>query len=136
MVSKRKTAAELMADLAKDPSYIARRHAADEARRKKSEELMQAEAPLVKALAEVGLKVGTVWDLVNMPTARYPEAVPLLLAHFQEPYPDEIRGGIARALTVIEARPHWNTLARFYENEQYKYAKEGLAVALSGIATD
>jgi hypothetical protein len=100
------------------------------------EELSRAEAPLVQALAEVGLKVKSVWDLVNRATRRYPEAVPVLLDHLQRPYPDPIREGIARALTVAEARSHWDVLTKLYAEEQGRRTKDGLAVAISGIATD
>ena len=116
--------------------YVARKRERDEVVRKKAEDMVRAEAPLVQALAEVGLDVKSVWDLVNRATRHYPEAVPILLDHLQRPYPDAIRGGIARALTVAEAQPHWDSLIRQYREERGEYAKEGLAVAISGIATD
>jgi hypothetical protein len=103
---KKKTAAEFMAEMERDPAFRAQRQEREAAFRRRNEELRQAEAPLVQALAEVGLDVKSVWDLVNRATRHYPEAVPLLLGHLQRPYPDAIREGIARALTVAEARPH------------------------------
>jgi hypothetical protein len=133
------TAAEHEAWLKATGQYdaMAERHRSqEEARQSREAELRRAEAPLVRALAAVGLDVNSVWDLVNRTTRRYPEAVPVLLDHLKQPYPDEIRGGIARALTVSEARPHWDTLTRLYREEQGKHAKEGLAVAISGIVTD
>lgn len=136
MKSKKQTAAEFMAELERDPTFRAQRKEREEAFRRKTEELRQAEAPLVQALAEVGLDVKSVWDLVNRPTRHYPAAVPVLLDHLQQPYPDAIRDGIARALTVADARSHWDTLTKLYREEQGRRTKDGLAVAIGGIATD
>jgi hypothetical protein len=136
MMSKKQTAAEFMAELEKNPTFRAQRQEREEAFRRRHEELRQAEAPLVQALAEVGLDVKSVWDLVNRATRRYPEAMPVLLDHLQRPYPDAIRDGIARALTVAEARSHWDVLTRLYREEQGRRTKDGLAVAIGGIATD
>jgi hypothetical protein len=134
--SKKQTAAEFLAEMEKNPTFLAQRQEREEAFRRMEEELSRAEAPLVQALAEVGLKVKSVWDLVNRATRRYPEAVPVLLDHLQRPYPDPIREGIARALTVAEARSHWDVLTKLYAEEQGRRTKDGLAVAISGIATD
>jgi len=133
---KKQTVAEFLAELEKNPTFRAQRQEREEAFRRRDEELRQAEAPLVQALAEVGLEVESVWDLVNRPARHYPEAVPVLLDHLQRPYPDAIRDGIARALTVADARPHWKTLTRLYREENGRRTKDGLAVAISGIATD
>jgi len=116
--------------------FVANRTEREEARRREAEELARAEGPLLQALADVGLPVKSVWDLVNRTMRRYPAAVPVLLEHLQRQYPDAIRAGIARALTVAEARSHWRTLTRLYREEQGRQTKEGLAVAISGIATD
>ncbi len=136
MKSKKTTAAELMAELQRDPVYRAQRHARDEAFRRREEELVRAEEPLVQALAEVGLEVRSVWDLVNKKKWHYPEAVPVLLDHLQRPYPDAIRDGIARALAVPEARSEWDVLTRQYREEHGLRAKDGLAVAIAAAATD
>lgn len=133
------TAAEHEAWLKATGQYdamVERHRPQEEARQSREAELRRAEAPLVRALAAVGLEVTSVWDLVNRSTRVYPEAVPVLLDHLSQPYPDAIRGGIARALTVSDARPHWDTLTRLYREELGKHAKEGLAVAISAIVTD
>jgi hypothetical protein len=116
--------------------YVARKKERDDAVQRKQRDYAEAEAPLVRALSEVGLRVESVWDLVNRATRHYPDAVPVLLDHLQRPYPDAIRDGIARALTVAEARSHWEVLTRLYREEQGRRTKDGLAVAISGIATD
>jgi hypothetical protein len=142
MATKRKgymTLAEHHAQLkaeGKWDEYVARKQEREEALRRREDELTQAEAPLVQALAAVGLEVKSVWDLVKRATRHYPEAVPVLLDHLQRPYPDAIRDGIARALTVDEARCDWEVLTRLYREERQRRTKDGLAVAISGIATD
>ena len=57
----------------------------------------------VAALREAGVHVGSVYDLVN--TSRpYPEAIPTLIRLLSEIDEDRIKEGVARALTVKEAR--------------------------------
>ena len=51
------------------------------------------------ALAEVGVEVESVWDLVNSKDDHYADAVPVLVEHLQdESYPDRVREGIARSV--------------------------------------
>lgn len=75
-----------------------------EAKRKAAEERFRIEEePIIRDLAAVGHEVGSVYDLVNTATS-YPAAIPVLLDHLPRPYHPRIRQGIARALTVKEAR--------------------------------
>jgi hypothetical protein len=136
MRSKNKTAADLMAELEGDPAFVAQRLAREDVLRRRAEELARAEAPVVQALAEVGVEVKSAWDLVNRAIRCYPEAVPVLLSHLERPYPDAIRDGIARALAVPEARSGWEVLTRLYQDEGSGRAKDGLAVAVAAAATD
>lgn len=160
-MKKKITASELMARLNADPEYAARRKASDDALLATEREYTKAEVPLVQALRQAGAPVSSVWDLVSAGTKRPtrgfrissdpPEAVwdwlethdgsyahllPLLFEHLQRPYPDAIRDGIARALATPEARPHWKTLMDLYRRESGARTKQGLAVAISAIATD
>jgi len=59
--------------------------------------------PLFEELAEVGIRIESVWDLVNT-SASYPEAVPILVRHLSEPYHQRNTEGIVRALAVKEAK--------------------------------
>jgi len=100
------------------------------------------EVPLVKALADVGFSVVSVWDLVNSP-GPYKEAIPVLLEHLDRPYLDRTREGIARSLAVPDARYAWSRLVELYRKEpvvkvdgKRSDTKSGLAVALAAIATD
>lgn len=79
------------------------------------EALEAAEEPLVRALHKAGLKVSSVWDLVNTKDT-YPVAVPILLDHLRKPYPRRIQEGIARALAVPAARVGWEQLLREYNS--------------------
>lgn len=67
---------------------------------------------LVRELADVGVPVLDIWDLVNARTAQYPVAIPILLdwlehldARVPGPERDRLREGLIRALTVKAARP-------------------------------
>jgi len=99
----RVTAAELIARLQADPEWV-RDHEEKEAKRKLFEAQLDAEErPLIAELAEVGILVTCVYDLVNARTS-YPAAISVLARHLLLPYHTRIREGIARALTVKEAR--------------------------------
>lgn len=119
---KRKTAAELIAELEMNPAYMERRQRQDEMRRLRAEELARAEAPLVQELRAAGAEVSSVWDLVN--TSRpYPKLVPILLDHIDHEYPERIREGVARALAVPEARVGWDKLVNLYLSLSERHAQ-------------
>jgi hypothetical protein len=105
--SKSISATELMSRLQSDPEWVrenvkreAEHKAAAEQRR---EELRPEQTPLLVQLASVGIKVDSVWDLVNAKWS-YPAAIPVLSAHLQRVHHPLLREGIVRALTVPEAR--------------------------------
>jgi hypothetical protein len=58
---------------------------------------------LTDELAEVGIKISNIYDLVNTKT-KYPKAIPILIKHLQIRYSDKVKEGIVRALTVREAK--------------------------------
>lgn len=98
--SRPMTAEELMERLESDPEWVAQRDARERWRQKQSERILREEQPLVREIAEAGLLIESVWDLVNT-REPYPEAIPILLRHLQRTdYDPAIRNGIARALTV------------------------------------
>ena len=101
---KRQTAAELMASLHKNREFIARQADQERQRKELERSLHTEEASLVQELAAAGIVVPSVWDLVNS-AQRYPSAIPVLIKHLKTPYHPKIREGIARALTVPEAKP-------------------------------
>ena len=125
------SAAELMAFLARDSEYQARRQRLDAEFDEREKNLAAAERPLLDALARAGVSVKSVWDLVN--TAEpYPEALPVLRAHVRDgSYPDRIREGIARALAVGLSVDYWYELKDLYLHASGSGARSGLAVALS-----
>jgi hypothetical protein len=105
--SKSISAAELMSRLQSDPEWV-RENAKREAEHKaaveqRREELRPEQTPLLIELASVGIKVDSVWDLVNAKWS-YPAAIPVLSAHLQRVHHPLLREGIVRALTVPEAR--------------------------------
>ena len=122
-----------MARLNADPEWVARRAEEEADRQAREAEYRRAEAPLLEDLRTAGHMVQSVWDLVNT-TRDYPDALPILLRHFERPYPVPVREGIARALGVREARFAWPVVLRFFENESNVRVKDGLAAALAVIA--
>ena len=103
--------------------------------RRKEEELAQAEAPILEALAEIGINVSAVWQLMGRPTAHDAQLVPVLLDHFRREYRHATREAIARALGRPEARSYWGVLIDLYREEREQHAKEGLAATIAAIAT-
>lgn len=63
----------------------------------------EAEKPVLEDLSRVGVKVETVWDLVNSRTP-YPQAVPVLAKHLAYPYPIKNREALVRSLIVKESK--------------------------------
>ena len=105
--SKSLSAAELMNRLQSDPNWV-RKNAEREAKREVAtqqmrEEVRPEETPLLNDLAAAGVKVSSVWDLVNAKW-NYPAAIPILTEYLQRVHHPVLREGIARALTVPEAR--------------------------------
>jgi len=101
------TAVELMARLQSDPDWV-RRNAEREQKRATAVAELRAELkpeqdPLLAELATVGWSVTSVWDLVNT-KEKYPAAIPVLAKYLRIARHPVLREGIARALTVAEAR--------------------------------
>ncbi len=57
---------------------------------------------LLDELNRLGLNITSVWDLVNTKD-KYPNAIPVLLAHLIKDYSEKNKEGIIRALAVKEA---------------------------------
>ena len=127
------TAAEYLAERAKDPEYVERERKREEELKRLEEEYDRAEKPLVQDLEAAGFPVRSVYDFVNT-TQSYQGALPILLDHLQRSYPAAIREGIARALAVPEARFAWPLLVRPYREEPNEQVKDGLAVAVANTA--
>jgi hypothetical protein len=93
--------------LESDPEWV-RQNAERESRYKaaveqRRQELRPEETPLLVELAAFGIKVDSVWDLVNAKWS-YPAAIPVLCAYLHSARHLVLREGIARALAVPEAR--------------------------------
>jgi hypothetical protein len=135
-MTKKTTAADLMAKLNADPEFVAKRARAEEDRQKREAEYQRAEAPLVDDLRAAGFQVQSAWDLVNTASS-YPDALPILLAHLPRSYPAPVREGIARALAVPETRTlGWGVLTRLYREEADERVKCGIAAAIAAASAD
>jgi len=98
-----KTAADLMAELSADADFVRRSREQAETQQELRSALKADEEILVLDLAKVGVRVGSVWDLVNYKGA-YRAAIPVLVNHLRRTHHPRTVEGIARALTVPEAR--------------------------------
>jgi hypothetical protein len=105
MIGKKKiTTAEHMALLRQNPEWAARNAATEARLRERQEQHRKEQAQLLADLREVGIRIESVWDLVNT-ADKYPAAIPVLLRHVVLPYHKRIKEGIIRALTVDYAGP-------------------------------
>ena len=101
---KRITAAEHMALLQKNPEWVARNAETMANFLQREKEFKILEGPLLSDLKNIGIKVDSVWDLVNT-ADKYPGAIPILRQHLSLAYHKRIKEGIIRALTVNYAGP-------------------------------
>jgi hypothetical protein len=133
----RRKAGESPAPLENDPEeYLRRRD--EEYINRYMQALHQAEAPVVRDLCAAGVRVESVWDLVNT-RAQYPAALPILFEHLQQPYPPAVKAGIARALAVPEAKRWWRTFVDLFRAEDsgpLNDVKTALGATLSVTAGD
>lgn len=94
------TAGELMRELESDPEWVAQEEARERWREKQAEKFAREEAPILREIAENGLIIDSIADLVNT-REPYPEAIPVLLRHLKKgDYSPDIRDTLARSLTV------------------------------------
>jgi hypothetical protein len=132
------TAEELMRQLEGDPDFVRRKAERERELAERAAKSKKEQAMLLRDLSAVGVKVSTVWDLVNT-SASYTVALPILLDHLKRPYSDGIREGIARALAVRATRPiGWSLLVDEFSKTELsnERVKDGLAVALAGASDD
>jgi len=137
-ITNNMTVDEVMRQLEADPEYSRRKAERERELQEREAQSRAAQKLLLEDLAEAGVNVTSVWDLVNT-SSPYPSALPVLLDHLQRPYPDGVREGIARALAVRATRPiGWQTLMDEFRKTDVsnKRVKDGLAVALAGASDE
>jgi HEAT repeats len=98
------SAAEMMAQLQRDPKYLAREREKEEARQARIAVNRQAAAPVVRELIAAGFPVNTVADLHNK-RLDYPAAIPILLAWLPKVQNLDVKQDIVRCLSVPYAKP-------------------------------
>jgi len=154
-----KTAAEFMAELAKDKKYQ-KAQREEEKKLKKLEKLYDKdEKELVKELHKAGFKVKSVYDFINVGSKyeflnaenqyfEYSAALPILIKHLKTKHHPKIVTGIARALAdkqFIHSQELWDTLLELYKHTpsdkqidipEERGAQESIAVALRTLATE
>lgn len=129
------TAGEFLRKLEADPEYQRRKAASDAELAERVKELRTAQRPIIEDLASVGVRVESVYDLVNT-SEPYPEALPVLMAHLERGgYPERVMEGLGRALAVKPAVVFWDRLKARWLGARDPGEEDGAAVALAACAT-
>jgi hypothetical protein len=124
------TAAGLMQRLERDPAWVRKDADREEQRRVFESSLITEQAPLLADLAAEGVRVSSVWDLVNT-AADYTSVLPVLMSHLRKPYHPNNREGMARALAVKSARSFINEIIDLYRAETNPELQTALACAIA-----
>jgi len=95
--------AEVVRQFLADPAYQERVKARRLIDEREEIARREDEKPILADLLEVGIRVDSVWDLVNT-SASYPSAIPVLAKHLAHPYFKMNREGLLRALAVKESK--------------------------------
>ena len=137
---RRVTAAELMAELAKDPEYLAMREEQERRMAAFVAEFADEEALISKEAATVGYRITSVWDFVNSDphpvlerefVGPYDRAYPMLVRHLRLEHHSRVREGVIRALTVRDGGELvWRALLDEFDRETDAELKWVLANAL------
>jgi hypothetical protein len=139
------TALELSRQLETDADYQKMMREKEERMRILKAELDKDEEELIEEIEKRGIKIESVWDLVNNVkhpfldnkfTGKYSEVYSILIDHLDKPHHPRIREGIIRALTEKDARDiaKDKLLEHFYK-ETDKNLKWVLSNALTTILT-
>ncbi|MBK8726816.1 MAG: hypothetical protein IPL96_12425 [Holophagaceae bacterium] len=134
------TASDLMARLENDPEWVKQRNERERIHAEKVALNLAAEKPLVDALRDVGLNIGSLNDLIQLEKP-YPEAIPVLMEYMDREHSDHVRGCIALALAVPEAIGEWRKIKTAFLNDpnpttDFSRTKWQWALALAASADD
>ena len=121
--------------LRNNPEYRAKVEAVEAERRERAQRLKEAQRPILNDLQSVGVRVESVWDLVNT-SEPYPDALPILINHLERGgYPKRVMESLGRALAVNPAVAYWDRLKALYLGARDLGEEDGTAVALAACAT-
>jgi len=99
MTNKVKTAADLMAELRRDPQFCERERLCNQQNERIEQLSRDEQVQLLSELRDRGVIVESVWNLVNT-NKKYSAAIPVLVRHLSASYSVGVKEGIIRALTV------------------------------------
>lgn len=122
-----KSAAELMAELQKDPEYQARMRRLEQEKRENAASYGKAAEPILQALGAIGFSVGAVGELRHG-RRNYRAAIPTLLKWLPQISDRHVKEDIIRTLSVPWAKP---TAAPVFIDELRKTEDEGVRWALA-----
>jgi len=121
-----------MAELQKDPQYVARMRQQEQQQRLNAENYLRAAEPVLKDLKAHGFQVHTIGELRHG-RSKYRAAVPILLHWLSRMSNPQVKEDIVRTLSVPWAKPDAAPVLieefRKVENDQIRWAiANGLAV--------
>jgi len=116
-----------------DTDYRAKVERFDSELAERTRQAREAEQPILRDLAGIGIDVDSVWNLYKIPDAG-PKAIPVLLSHLVRDYPDRVLDGIGSALSDKSARAHWTELKTLYTETDNAVVRDRLAAAMSACA--
>ena len=129
---KQLTAAELIAELESDPSFVAAQADRDARQIRRDARIREHEKPIIRDLRTAGVDVETVWDLVG--ASRRPSIADVLLRHSDRRYPSKVRATVVRALATHASEHDFDELLRLYMHEADTDVRDGLAAALAATS--
>jgi len=111
------------------------RHKRANERAERARRVQEDEESIIRDLASVGVSVQSIWDFVNT-TDAYPNAIPVLIQHVTEEHEAITKEGLARALTVKEARPTASRalISEFEPARHPWHVQAALATAIGYVA--
>jgi HEAT repeat protein len=99
-----KSAAELMAELQKDPEYVARMRQREQQQCANAENYARAAEPVLNELGAKGFRVSTIGEL-RQRKLDYRSAIPVLLHWLLQISDPQVKEDIVRTLSVSRAKP-------------------------------
>lgn len=131
---ERGPATDILAELARDPLFVAEERERDARLAAAEAALARQEQPILRELAQVGVNAETVWNIQPDDAAR-PAVAEVVFRHLElTEYEDPIRDALARSMGTRRAAWAWNRLLVLYRAEQREMVKDGLAAALGQSA--
>jgi len=112
-----KTAAELMAELAKNKGFQENQASSNEILEARRRLYQEDQKGLLNELSTLGFELSSIWDFVNSENS-YWEAIPTLIKHLSIEHHPRVLSGILRSLAIKELSNNqalWDRVVEIYK---------------------